>query len=104
MLKRPRSFRFSDIFGRKGVLLGALAIFLIGSLGSGLSQNITELIIFRAIGGIGNGGKRCWVDACSGWSAYRRLVLDTALAGVVSLVMIVVSDVVALRDRGKYQG
>lgn len=26
------------------------------------------------------------------------------LAGVVSLVMIVVSDVVALRDRGKYQG
>lgn len=71
--------RFSDIFGRKIALLTALGFFLLGSVLCSAAQSMTQLIVFRAIAGLGGGG-------------------------IVTMVMVVVSDVVSLRERGKYQG
>ncbi|KAJ3017917.1 hypothetical protein HKX48_003287 [Thoreauomyces humboldtii] len=76
---QPLYGRFSDIFGRKPMLLTALTIFMAGSAGCGAAQDRLQLIITRAIAGIGGGG-------------------------LFSLVMITVSDIVSLKDRGKYQG
>lgn len=47
--------KLSDLYGRKPFILGAVSIFLLGSVLSGLSQNMTELIFFRAIQGAGGG-------------------------------------------------
>ncbi|KAF9238664.1 MFS general substrate transporter [Melanogaster broomeanus] len=76
---QPLYGRFSDIFGRKAVLCVAMVIFMLGSLASGFSKSINELIVFRGVAGVGGGS-------------------------VFSLMQIIVSDVVSLRDRGKYQG
>ena len=53
---QPIYGRLSDIFGRKVVLLGSLLIFLIGSLACALARSMIQLIVFRAIQGIGGGG------------------------------------------------
>ncbi|KAF8520350.1 MFS general substrate transporter [Hysterangium stoloniferum] len=76
---QPLYGRFSDIFGRKATLCAAMLIFMIGCLAAGLSRSIDELIVFRAISGIGGGG-------------------------ITTMAQVVMSDVVSLRDRGKYQG
>ncbi|RAK81921.1 MDR family MFS transporter [Aspergillus fijiensis CBS 313.89] len=76
---QPLYGRLSDIFGRKVILLGSLGFFLFGSVLSGVSRDMIMLIVSRAIAGIGGGG-------------------------IVTVVSIVVSDVVSLKDRGKYQG
>lgn len=47
--------KLSDIYGRKPVLQFGIVLFLIGSLLSALSGNMTQLIIFRAIQGLGAG-------------------------------------------------
>ena len=47
--------KLSDLYGRKYFVLGAIVIFLIGSVLSGMAQDMTQLIIFRAIQGIGGG-------------------------------------------------
>ncbi|SPO28316.1 related to tetracycline efflux protein (otrb) [Ustilago trichophora] len=75
----PLYGRFSDIFGRKACIIFALTGFLIGSALCAAAQSITQLIVFRAIAGAFGGG-------------------------IVSLVMVVVGDVVSLRERGTYQG
>lgn len=71
--------RLSDIFGRKPCLLASLAVFFVGALGCSVSQSMIMLIIFRAIEGIGGGG-------------------------ILTLTTIIVSDIVTLKERGKYQG
>ncbi|KAG2176966.1 hypothetical protein INT43_007620, partial [Umbelopsis isabellina] len=76
---QPLYGKFADIFGRKPVFLFAVCIFLTGSIVSGAAQSMIMLIVFRAVQGIGAGG-------------------------LISSVMIIVSDLVSLRDRGKYQG
>ncbi|KAI0529808.1 major facilitator superfamily domain-containing protein [Xylaria digitata] len=48
--------RLSDIWSRKVILLIGLAIFFIGSLASSLANTVTQLIVFRALTGIGGGG------------------------------------------------
>jgi EmrB/QacA subfamily drug resistance transporter len=48
--------KMADRIGRKPVLLVSLAIFVLGSLLSGLSQSMPMLIVFRALQGIGAGG------------------------------------------------
>ena len=75
----PLYGRFSDIFGRKTCMIFSLTVFLIGSVLCSAAQSITQLIVFRAISGIGGGA-------------------------VITLVMVIVSDVVSLRERGTYQG
>lgn len=53
---QPVYGRLSDIFGRKKVLLASLTIFLLGSLACALAQTMIQLIVFRAIQGLGGGG------------------------------------------------
>jgi EmrB/QacA subfamily drug resistance transporter len=71
--------KLGDQYGRKVFFQAAIVIFLAGSVLSGLSTSILELIAFRAIQGIGGGGLMIGAQA-------------------------IVGDVVAPRDRGKYQG
>jgi len=45
--------KLGDMYGRKRFFVSAIVIFLIGSVLSGLSQSMAELIAFRAIQGLG---------------------------------------------------
>ncbi|MEX2269261.1 MAG: MDR family MFS transporter [Acidimicrobiia bacterium] len=47
--------RLSDMFGRKPIFLTGMIIFLLGSVLSGMSQSMTELVLFRALQGLGAG-------------------------------------------------
>ncbi|KAI4675921.1 uncharacterized protein J4E84_009897 [Alternaria hordeiaustralica] len=71
--------RLSDIFGRKNLLLISLMLMALGDLGCGFARTSVQLFVLRAIAGIGGGG-------------------------INSLVMIIVSDITTLQNRGKYQG
>ncbi|MGW2546913.1 DHA2 family efflux MFS transporter permease subunit, partial [Kitasatospora sp. NPDC001574] len=71
--------KLGDLYGRKGTFLISIVIFLAGSALSGLSQDMTELIGFRALQGLGAGG---------------------LMVGVMSIM----GALVPPRDRGKYQG
>ncbi len=51
----PISGKLSDIYGRKLFYIVSIVIFLIGSILCGAAQNMTQLIIFRGIQGIGGG-------------------------------------------------
>ncbi len=75
----PLYGKFGDLFGRKIVLQAAIGLFLVGSALCGLSQNMTELILLRALQGLGGGG-----------------LLVTTLAAI--------GDVVPPANRGRYQG
>ncbi|OQN98776.1 hypothetical protein B0A48_15445 [Cryoendolithus antarcticus] len=48
--------RVSDVIGRKWASIWAVAILTVGSLGAGLSTSINQLVIFRAIQGLGAAG------------------------------------------------
>ena len=48
--------KLSDIYGRRRMYVIAMIIFLAGSILSGNSQSMTELIVFRTIQGLGAGG------------------------------------------------
>jgi len=71
--------KLSDLYGRRGTFQAAIAIFLAGSMLSGLSQNMGELIAFRAVQGLGGGG-------------------------LMALALAIVGDLVSPRERGRYQG
>ena len=71
--------KLGDLYGRKKFFQAAIVLFLVGSALAGLSQTMTELIIFRAIQGIGGGG---------------------LMVGAQTIV----GDVVTPRERGRYQG
>jgi EmrB/QacA subfamily drug resistance transporter len=71
--------KLGDQYGRKVFFQAAIVIFLIGSVLSGLSQSMLELIICRAVQGLGAGG---------------LLVGTQAIVG----------DIVPPRERGRYQG
>ncbi|MGG3160460.1 MDR family MFS transporter [Geobacillus stearothermophilus] len=51
----PIAGRLSDLFGRKKVFSFGIILFLIGSLLCGLSQNMVQLVLFRALQGVGAG-------------------------------------------------
>src|SRR6201990_3253754 len=48
--------KLGDQYGRKIVLQVALVVFLVGSALCGAAQNLTELIVFRGVQGLGGGG------------------------------------------------
>jgi EmrB/QacA subfamily drug resistance transporter len=75
----PLAGKLGDMYGRKVVLQGALVVFLVGSALCGLSQNMTELIAFRGLQGLGGGA----------------LMVSTQA---------VIGDVVSPRERGRYAG
>ncbi|KAH0559400.1 hypothetical protein GP486_004085 [Trichoglossum hirsutum] len=76
---QPLYGKLSDIFGRKHALLFAYAVFGTGCLFCGLARNMIELIAARAFSGIGGGG-------------------------MTTVVSILLSDIIPLRERGKWQG
>jgi EmrB/QacA subfamily drug resistance transporter len=47
--------KLADLYGRKPLLLYGIALFLVGSMASGLSRSMTQLILFRAVQGLGAG-------------------------------------------------
>ncbi|MFG3167466.1 MDR family MFS transporter [Streptomyces sp. NPDC048200] len=71
--------KFGDLFGRKIVFQASAIIFITGSFLCGLATNMSLLISWRAMQGIGAGG-----------------LMVTAMA--------LIADVIPLRERGKYQG
>ncbi len=71
--------KLGDQYGRKFFFQAAIGIFLVGSVLSGLSRDMVELILFRAVQGLGAGG-----------------LIVGAMASV--------GDVVSPRERGRYQG
>ncbi|MFF7338627.1 MDR family MFS transporter [Streptomyces sp. NPDC008163] len=71
--------KLGDMYGRKGIFLTSIVIFLIGSVLSGMAQDMGQLIGFRAIQGLGAGG---------------------LMVGVMAII----GDLVPPRERGKYQG
>src|SRR5215510_3762906 len=52
----PLYGKLGDLYGRKRLLIAAIIIFLIGSALSGLSHTMDQLIMFRALQGLGAGG------------------------------------------------
>jgi len=52
----PLYGRLADLYGRKRVLLVAMVLFLAGSLLCGLAQSMSQLVLFRALQGLGAGG------------------------------------------------
>ncbi|MBA2757460.1 MAG: MFS transporter, partial [Chloroflexi bacterium] len=71
--------KLSDLYGRKPIFMTGIVIFLFGSALSGLSQNMSMLILFRGLQGIGAGS-----------------LFPVALA--------VIGDLFTPAERGKYQG
>lgn len=47
--------RLSDLFSRRRMCLAGIAIFLLGSALSGASRNMAQLVVFRALQGVGAG-------------------------------------------------
>ena len=75
----PVAGKLGDMYGRKLVLQVALIVFLTGSALCGLSRDMTELIAFRGVQGLGGGA----------------LMVSTQA---------VIGDVVSPRERGRYSG
>src|ERR1044071_8572938 len=75
----PLYGKLGDAHGRKPLFIVAIVIFLVGSALCGLSQNMWELVVFRAIQGLGAGG-------------------------LFPLTLAMVGMIVPPRDRGRYQG
>jgi len=75
----PLYGKISDLYGRKNLFQAAIVIFVAGSVLSGLSQNMLELILFRGIQGVGGGG-------------------------LIAMAQAIIGDIIAPRERGKYQG
>jgi EmrB/QacA subfamily drug resistance transporter len=71
--------KLSDVYGRKPLLLIGISLFLVGSALCGASQNIEQLIAFRALQGLGAGS-------------------------LFPISLAVIGDLFSPRERGRYQG
>ena len=71
--------KFSDVFGRKVMLIIGVCLFLAGSWLSGASQNMSQLVAFRAVQGLGAGA-------------------------LFPIVMAIIGDLYSPRERGRFQG
>jgi EmrB/QacA subfamily drug resistance transporter len=75
----PLYGKLGDVHGRKPLFIVAIVVFLVGSALCGLAQNMWELVVFRAVQGIGAGG-------------------------LFPLTLAMVGMIIPPRDRGRYQG
>jgi EmrB/QacA subfamily drug resistance transporter len=71
--------KLSDLHGRKPVMLIAMALFLLGSMASGQARTMGQLIVFRAIQGVGAGGMQ-------------------------PMALTIVGDIFKIEERAKMQG
>lgn len=78
-ISMPIYGKMGDLIGRRSLYLGALGVFVIGSIFTGFSQTIGQLILFRGVQGLGGGG-------------------------LMVLSMAIIADLVPARDRAKYMG
>ena len=78
-ISTPLYGKLSDMYGRKPLFFTAIIIFLIGSVVCGLAHTMFQLILFRALQGLGAGG-------------------------LITLAQTTVGDLIVPRERGKYQG
>ncbi|HZX40542.1 MAG TPA: MFS transporter, partial [Myxococcaceae bacterium] len=75
----PLYGKLSDTFGRRAMFFVAIGVFLLGSVLCGLARDMGQLIAFRAVQGLGAGG-------------------------LITLAQTTVGDLLAPRERGRYQG
>jgi len=75
----PLYGKLSDLLGRRVLFIFSISVFLVGSALSGLAQDMTQLILFRGLQGLGAGG-------------------------ILPLGLIVIGDLFSPRERGRYQG
>jgi EmrB/QacA subfamily drug resistance transporter len=78
-ISTPLYGKLGDLYGRKRIFQASIVLFLAGSALCGLSESMGELIAFRTLQGFGGGG-------------------------LIVLAQAIIGDVVAPRDRGRYQG
>jgi EmrB/QacA subfamily drug resistance transporter len=71
--------KVGDLIGRKGLLIGAIVIFMAGSVIGGLSTSMGMMILSRVVQGLGGGG-------------------------LIILSQAIIADVIPARERGKYMG
>lgn len=83
--------RLSDLFGRRPTYLAGIAIFLLGSGLSGLSQSMTQLILFRALQGLGAGSLITLGMTLAGdlYGLERRAKMQGYFSGVWGLASLV---------------
>ena len=75
----PVCGKLADLFGRKPVFLAGVALFLAGSMLCGLSQSMSQLILFRALQGLGAGA-------------------------VLPVTMTIIGDLFSIEQRARLQG
>lgn len=70
--------KLSDLYGRRALLLPAIVWFMVASVLCGMAQSLPQLVAFRALQGMGG-------------------------AGLLSMAQAAIADVIAPRERGRYQ-
>ena len=75
----PLYGKLSDIHGRRAMMLIAIGIFAVGSVACALAPSLAALVLARALQGLGGGG-------------------------LLSLSQVIIGDIVAPKERGRYQG
>jgi EmrB/QacA subfamily drug resistance transporter len=70
--------KLSDIYGRRALLLPAIILFMVASVLCAMAQTLPQLVLFRALQGVGG-------------------------AGLIAMAHASIADVVAPRERGRYQ-
>jgi EmrB/QacA subfamily drug resistance transporter len=75
----PLYGKLADQYGRRPMIFAAMGAFLLGSALCGLAQNMTQLIVFRALQGVGAGG-------------------------FLPLAQIIIADIIPPAERGKRMG
>ena len=78
-ISTPLYGKLSDIYGRKPLYLISISIFVVGSLLAGTADSMYQLAVYRGVQGLGAGG-------------------------LMALAITILGDLVAPRERARYQG